>query len=69
MQAPVLGSPRRPRRAGNLDQPVNGRLYRITLAAALLVVLAVSFTVTHPQALPAPPPPVFDSRSAAALAS
>ena len=69
MQAPTLGSPRRRRRAGNLSLAVNGRLYRVTLAAALLVVLAVSFTVTRPQALPAPPPPAFDSRSAATLAS
>jgi Peptidase family M28 len=69
MQAPVLGSPQRQRRAGKLDRPVNGRLYRVTLAAALLVVLAVSFTVTRPEALPAPPPPAFDSRSAAALAN
>jgi hypothetical protein len=60
---------RRRRPAVDLDRPINTRLYRISLGAALLLALAVSFTVTRPQVLPAPPPPAFDSASAAALAT
>jgi peptidase M28-like protein len=59
---------RRRRQVADLERPVNARLYRITLAVALLVVLAVSFTVTRPDALPQPPPPAFDRASAVSLA-
>ena len=48
---------------------MNTRLYRITLAGALLLVLGVSFTVSRPEVLPQPPPPAFDGVSAAALAN
>jgi hypothetical protein len=60
---------RRRRPAADVDRPINARLYRISLGAALLLALAVSFTVTRPEALPAPPPPAFDSSSATALAT
>ncbi len=60
---------RRRRPAADLDRPINARLYRISLGAALLLALAVSFTVTRPKALPAPPPPAFDGASATALAT
>jgi hypothetical protein len=60
---------RRRRPAADLDRPLNARLYRISLGAALLLALAVSFTVTRPEALPAPPPPAFDSSSATTLAT
>src|SRR4051812_25408006 len=60
---------RRRRPAADLDRPLNARLYRISLGGALLLALAVSFTVTRPQVLPAPPPPTFDSASATALAT
>ena len=60
---------RRRRPAVDLDRPVNARLYRISLGAALLLTLAVSFVVTRPQVLPAPPPPAFDRTSATSLAT
>jgi peptidase M28-like protein len=60
---------RRRRQAADLDRPVNARLYRIALAGALLIVLAVSFTVTRPEALPQPPPPAFDGASASSIAT
>jgi hypothetical protein len=66
---PVPRAARRRRQAADLERPVNARLYRITLAGAVLVALAVSFTVTRPEALPQPPPPAFDRASATALAS
>ena len=59
---------RRRRQATALERPVNTRLYRIVLAGALLVVLAVSFMVSRPEALPQPQPPAFDGASATALA-
>jgi aminopeptidase YwaD len=66
---PVPRAARRRRQAADLERPVNARLYRITLAGAVLVVLGISFTVTRPDALPQPPPPAFDRSSAKALAT
>ncbi|MGZ8695612.1 MAG: M28 family peptidase [Gaiellaceae bacterium] len=60
---------RRRRPAVDLERPVNTRLYRISLGAALLLTLAASFAVTRPEVLPAPPPPAFDRTSATTLAS
>ena len=69
MQAPVLGSPRRQRRAGSSTCRSTGASTGSRSQRRSSSSLAVSFTVTRPQALPAPPPPAFDGRSAAALAS
>ncbi len=61
-------SRRRRRRPGSVDRPLNGRLYRLTLLAALLPALGISFAVSHPDPLPAAPPPAFDTASAFVLA-
>ena len=52
-----------------MERPINGRLYRIAWLAVALPLLIVAFTVTRPEALPAPTlPPTFNGPSAAAIA-
>src|ERR671936_647041 len=59
---------RRPR-PGSLERPVNGRLYRGTWLLVGLPLLIAAFSVSRPTPLPPPLlPPVFDARTAAALA-
>ena len=61
---PRAARPRRRRRPGSLERPVNARLYRIALAGAAVTALAVSFAVSRPDPLPAGPPPAFDTAAA-----
>jgi hypothetical protein len=64
-------SPSVPHRArrGSMERPINGRLYRLAWLAVALPLLIVAFTVTRPDALPAPTlPPTFSGPGAAAIA-
>ena len=62
--------PRRRRRRGSLERPLNGRLYRSAFLALSLPLLIAAFSVVRPGPLPAPLlPPAFDGAATKDLAS
>jgi Peptidase family M28 len=69
MAAVPPSDPRRRRRPGSLDRPVNGRLYRGTWLLVGLPLLVLAFSVARPQPLPPPEvAPSFDAGDASAIA-
>jgi hypothetical protein len=63
-------SERRRPRAGSLQRPVNGRLYRGTWLLVALPLLLAAFSVARPTPLPPPNlPPAFDRSAALTLAT
>jgi hypothetical protein len=62
--------PRRRKRAGSLERPVNARLYRSSFLILSLPLLILAFSITRPAPLPAPLlPPNFDGAAALDLAN
>src|SRR6266550_3317941 len=56
-------------RPGSVDRPVNSRMYRGTWLLVGIPLLVAAFTVSGPQALPAPAlPPDFDGAAATLVA-
>ena len=63
-------APRRRRRRGSLQRPLNGRLYRSAFLALSLPLLIAAFSVVRPSPLPAPLlPPAFDGTATKDLAA
>ena len=62
--------PRRRRRRGSLERPLNGRLYRSAFLVLSLPLLIAAFSVVRPSPLPAPQlPPAFDGSATKQLAA
>jgi len=62
--------PRRRRRRGSLERPLNGRLYRSAFLVLSLPLLIAAFSVVRPSPLPAPQlPPAFDGAATKQLAA